>query len=162
MISTANLNLMKMQTRVVMQEAIKASELFDQQFQMIVYQQFDKGGCVYFKLLKELPLHKEFELPSTGEGIITAIRHQNEGDDLIFKTVFSRKAVLTRHDHDCIEQITVLEGWFDVVLGSEKEGTMRTLKVTEGETIVIPIDLDHQFTNGSNTDSKINVKYIKP
>ena len=162
MISTAELNKMKHQTRIVMQEAVKASQLFDAQFEIIVYQQMNKGECVNFKVLEALPLYDEFELPTAGTGKVLSVRHQNEGNDLIFKTRFSPGAILQRHEHDCLEEISVLSGWFDVVLGSEREGTFKTKRVHAGEIIVIPIDLDHQFTNGSKIEAKCHIKYIKP
>lgn len=162
MISNLNLKVMKAQTRIVMEEAIRASELFDKQFETIVYQQFKKGECVNWDMLDNISMYKEFDLPTTGDGKVKSIRHENTNEgDLSFRVIFTPGAILTRHEHDCVELIEVVKGSFDVILGSESAGTLEYQRVIEGESIIVPINLDHQFTNSSKIKGVCNVKYLK-
>lgn len=156
-----SLKTMKAQTRVVMKEAIKASRLFDAEFELIVYQQFKKGDSVNWDVLKEITLYNEFNLPSVEGGNITSTRHKDTSKgDLVFIVKFDRGSILTRHEHDCVEVVDVMTGFLDVILGSERAGTLEHKRINQGESIVVPIQLDYQFTNSSKEQCLCNVTYI--
>lgn len=153
----------KEQSKVVMMEAEKCANLFDDAFRMAIYQEFENGHVITWEELNVVKIGGVLPLPSSTNGKIEYERQINENKKTLnYTAYFSPESILPRHQHDCREIIFVEQGSFSVLLGTENEGTLRTILLNKGEIIDVKPNEPHQFTNTHKGDTIIKIKYLKP
>ena len=153
----------KEQSKVVMREAKKCASLFDKAFRLAIYQEFKDGKVITFEDLEQVDVGSDLYLPTKTGGDIHYSRTDNEdGDTLNYNALFSNDSILARHEHNCIEVVYVEQGSFSVLLGRERDGTIKTVSLEQGEILDIPANLPHQFTNTHNGETKVKIKYLRP
>ena len=160
----------KEQSKVVMREAKKCASLFDKAFRLAIYQEFKNGKVISTPSgkrqlldLAQVDVGSDLYLPTKTGGDIHYSRTDNEdGDTLNYNALFSNDSILARHEHDCIEVVYVEQGSFSVLLGRERDGTIKTVSLEQGEILDIPANLPHQFTNTYNGETKVKIKYLRP
>ena len=153
----------KEQSRLVIAEAKKASELFDKAFGLAIYNEFKHGDVVTYEELNSVEIGQSLPLPTLKDGEITYKRFEDEEKDMLkFHAWFTPDSVLPRHKHDCVEIIFVVQGNFEVVIGREEEPDFKIFELRQGEILSIPATKPHQFMNNSKVEAKIKIKYLKP
>lgn len=125
-----------------------------------LYQKYDKGNDITFSDLEKTEPNEYYPLPSTNQGKIRTKKVTTGDNHLMYKAVFGPMATLKRHFHsNCDELIEIVSGEFTAITGKDKD--LKTFTLKKGEIMLIDGGLDHQVTNKSISESKINIKFIK-
>lgn len=150
----------KEQSRVMIAEAKKTSELFDHAFGLAIFQEFENGEVVTWEQLKAIEIGHRLDLPTSKGGEINYSRQVNEDKNTLqYLASFSEDSILPTHKHDCVEVVYVNKGGFSVLLGNKK---LKTIQVNCGDVIEIPANTPHQFINTFKGETEVKIKYIKP
>lgn len=161
--TTKDLDAIMYQKNRAALEVDRLFKLFDEAYGRVLYNQFKSGGSVSYDELERVNFGQYLDLPVVDFGSIKYQRLENPDKDVLrFKSVFSANSTLGRHSHtDCSEMIYVEKGGFNVTTGSERLGTLKQFKLSEGEILNIPEGMEHQFSNTSSGETVITIEYIK-
>ena len=132
-------------------------------YHLILYKLYNKKTNIKFSELAKAGLNFEFDLPTKNEGTVLTKLIEKKDRELTFNVFFSECATLTRHYHsDCDEIIKVTNNAkFKIIVGSESKGDLKVHYLLKGDELMISRNIPHQFTNVSNMEGEIIVKFIK-
>lgn len=141
-----------------------------EQLDSFLYKSFELGKDITFEELEEIEIGTEYKFPVVRNyGEIHSKRIQTpEKDSVLFEANFSKGATLTKHRHSNASEIITSqisddprEFIFTIVIGTERDFTIKKYTLYSGESLIIPTNTTHQVSNASKKEAKLIVKFYK-
>ena len=152
---------------------LKSKELLDQNgdlvreitnnIHLMLYKSYRQGKDISFEELTPLSIEEEVIFPCQSNSYVKGEKISEKHNEAEFKITFSPNATLYRHFHSTmLETVEVIsDSNFKVILGSDSESNLEMIYLSKGDIIMIPAGMPHQFTNLSDKEMILRVKFNK-